>query len=148
KAWRGGVCLAAALACWAPSAFAEIAIPMTYLRQEVELPPVLSNLDPIPEDRGVAGAEVALTDTKTTGSFMRHDYSLAVVSVEPGGDSLDAARKALAHSKIIFIDGSPKEILSIADLPEARDALLVNVSSGARGVRDADCRANVLHTMA
>lgn len=148
KAWRGGVCLAVALACWAPLASAEIAIPMTYLRQEVEPPPVLSNLDPIPEDRGIAGAEVALTDTKTTGSFMGHDYSLALVSIEPGGDLLDAARKALASSKIIFIDGSPEEILSIADLPEARDALLFNVSSGARNLRDADCRANVLHTMA
>jgi ABC transporter substrate binding protein (PQQ-dependent alcohol dehydrogenase system) len=145
---RRGLSLAAAIFCLASSAAAEIAIPMTYLRQEVAAPPVLSNLDPIPEDRGLAGAEVALTDTKTTGSFMGHAYSLAVVSVEPGGDFLDAARKVLAASKILFIDATPEGMLAIADLPEAKGALLFNVASGARRLRDADCRANLLHTMA
>lgn len=145
---RGGFCLAAAIVCLASPAVAEIAIPMVYLRQEAEAPPVLSNLDPIPEDRGIAGADVALTDTKTTGSFMGHDYSLAVISVEPGDDFLDAARKALATSKILFVDSTPDGMLSVADLPEAKDALLFNVASGARRLRDADCRANLLHTMA
>ncbi|MCR6498315.1 ABC transporter substrate-binding protein [Shinella sp. CPCC 101442] len=145
---RWGLCLATVTVCLASPAAAGIAIPMTYLRQEVEAPPVLSNLDPIPEDRGIAGADVALTDTKTTGSFMGHDYSLAVVSVEPGGDFLDAARKALAASKILFVDGTPEGMLAVADLPEAKGALLFNIASGARRLRDADCRANLLHTMA
>lgn len=148
KAGRKGVYLAAALVCWTLPAAAEIAIPMTYLRQEVEMPPVLSNLDPVPEDRGIAGADVALTDTRTTGSFMGHDYSLDLVSIEPGGDFLAAARRILAASKIVFLDAPPEEILAIADLPEARGALLFNVASGARRLRDADCRANLLHTMA
>jgi ABC transporter substrate binding protein (PQQ-dependent alcohol dehydrogenase system) len=145
---RRSLCLAAAFVCCASSAAAAIAIPMAYLRQEMEVPPVLSNLDPIPEDRGIAGAEVALTDTKTTGSFMGHDYSLAVVSVEPGGDFLDAARKALAASKILFLDATPEGMLAVADLPEAEGALLFNVASGERRLRDTDCRANLLHTMA
>lgn len=148
KASRKGLFLAAAALCWASSAAAEISVSMTYLRQEMLAPPVLSNLDPIPEDRGIAGAEVALTDTRTTGSFMGHDYELELLSVEPGGDFLDAARKALATSQILFIDAAPEGILAVADLPEARGALLFNVSSGARRLRDADCRANVLHTMA
>ncbi|MDX3975297.1 ABC transporter substrate-binding protein [Shinella sp.] len=148
KAGRKGVCLAAAFICWASSAAAEIAIPMTYLRQEVEMPPVLSNLDPVPQDRGIAGAEVALTDTETTGSFMGHNYNLDLVSVEPGGDFLAAARKILAASKIIFLDAPPEAILAIADLPEARGVLLFNVASGAKRLRDGDCRANVLHAMA
>lgn len=145
---RRGLCLAAALICCATPAAAEIAIPMIYLRQEVEPPPVLSNLDPIPEDRGIAGAEVALADTKTTGSFMGHVYSLDLVSVEPGGDFLAGARKALGTSKILFLDATPEGMLAVADLPEAKDALLFNVSSGERRLRDADCRANMLHAMA
>lgn len=139
--------LAAAILCSASSAMAEIAVSMTYLRQEIQPPPVLSNLDPIPQDRGIAGAQVALADTKTTGSFMGHDYSLAVVSVEPGGDFLGAARTALATSKILFVDGSPEDILALADLPEAKEALLFNVASGADRLRDVGCRFNVLHTM-
>lgn len=148
KECRKSLWLVAVIFCWASSAMAEIAIPMTYLRQEIQPPPVLSNLDPIPEDRGIAGARVALADTKTTGSFMGHDYSLAVVSVEPGGDFLGAARTALATSKILFVDAPPEEILALADLPQATDALLFNVASGADQLRDVGCRINVLHTMA
>ncbi|MFC3166255.1 ABC transporter substrate-binding protein [Ciceribacter thiooxidans] len=148
NAFRSSLWFAAAIFCWASSAMAEIAIPMAYLRQEIQAPPVLSNLDPIPEDRGIAGAQVALADTKTTGSFMGHDYSLAIASVEPGGDFLGAARAALATSKILFVDAQPQDILAVADLPEAKDALLFNVASGASQLRDVDCRINVLHTMA
>ena len=144
---RFSACLAVCATLVAGPAAAEIAIPMTYLRQEVEAPPVLSNLDPIPEDRGVAGAKVALKDTKTTGKFLGHEYSLDVVSIEPGGDLANAARKALAKSRILFLDAPADALLSIADLPEAKEALLFNVSTGERRLRDADCRANLLHTM-
>ena len=141
-------CVAVAIECFASSAAAEIAIPMTYLRHVVETPPVLSNLDPIPQDRGIAGAEVALTDTKTTGTFLRQNYSLAVVSVEAGGDFPSAARKALATSKILFLEATPEDMLAVADLPEAKNALLFDIASGARRLRDTDCRVNLLHTMA
>lgn len=144
---RSFACLAVCTVLVAGSAAADVAIPMSYVRQEVEAPPVLSNLDPIPEDLGEAGARVALKDTKTTGRFLGHDYRLDIVSVEPGGDLLQAARDALAKSRILFLDAPADALLSIADLPEADDALLFNVSAGERRLRDADCRANLLHTM-
>jgi ABC transporter substrate binding protein (PQQ-dependent alcohol dehydrogenase system) len=131
----------------AAQAHAGLAVPMTYLRQEVAAPPVLSNLDPVPEDRGIAGAELALTDTKTTGSFMGHNYDLDVVSIEPGGSLATAAKKALAGSRILFVDAPAGDILAVADLPEASDALIFNVASAERRLRDADCRANLFHTI-
>lgn len=151
KRGAGAVCLAATLSggglLVSAPAMAEVTIAMTYLRQEVEPPPVLSNLDPIPEDRGIAGAEVALADTKTTGSFLGHDYQLGIVSVEPGGDLAAAAREALAGSRIIFLDAPAEDILKVADMPEAEGALIFNIASGERRLRDGDCRANLLHTM-
>jgi ABC transporter substrate binding protein (PQQ-dependent alcohol dehydrogenase system) len=140
-------CIAAQLALAAGPAAAEIVIPMTYLRQEVEAPPVLSNLDPIPADRGIAGAEVALADIRTTGRFLGHDYRLEIVSVAPGGDLAGAARRALAASPILFLDAPAADILAVSDLPEASDALLFNVASGERRLRDADCRSNLFHTI-
>ncbi|WP_429820517.1 ABC transporter substrate-binding protein [Ensifer sp. B1-9] len=147
-ACRRRLCLAVAIVCFASSAAAEITIPMTYLRQVVKTPPVLSNLDPIPQDRGIAGAQVALTDTKTTGSFLGQNYSLAVVSVEAEGDFPSAARQALATSKILFLEATPENMLAVADLPEAKNALLFDIASGARRLRDTDCRRNLLHTIA
>jgi ABC transporter substrate binding protein (PQQ-dependent alcohol dehydrogenase system) len=136
-----------ALVAVAGPALAELPVPITYLRLEVERPPVLSNLDPVPEDLGLAGAEVALADTLTTGSFMGHAYALTVVSVPPGGDLPAAATEALKTSQLILIDADPAAILSVADLPQAQAALIFNVASGAESLRSADCRANLLHTM-
>lgn len=140
-------CLVTAIVLCAGLARAEIKVPITYLRQEIEAPPVLSNLDPIPEDLGIAGAEVALADVRTTGGFMGHDYTLDVVSVAPGDDVIAAAKAVLAKAQIVLVDAPAADMLAIADLAEAKGALLFNVSSGARPLRDADCRANLLHTM-
>lgn len=127
---------------------AEITIALTYLRHEEKAPPVLSNLDPIPADLGIAGAQVALADTETTGSFLGHYYKLQVVSVAPGGDLAGAAKKALAASSVLLLDASAESVLAVADLPDAKGALIFNVASGERRLRDADCRPNLLHTIA
>lgn len=123
-----------------------LTIPLVYLRAEVDRPPVLSNLDPVPGDLGFAGAEIALADTKTTGQFLGHSYSLTLSSVPPGGDLLAAAQAALATSPFLLIEADPAQLLSIADLPQAQAALLFNVASGAASLRGQDCRANLLHT--
>ncbi|MES2668007.1 MAG: ABC transporter substrate-binding protein [Pseudomonadota bacterium] len=130
----------------ANAALAELPVAITYLRAEVDRPPVLSNLDPVPDDLGIAGARVALADTQTTGSFLGHAYTLSVVSVPPGEDVLAAATAVLQSSRLVLIDAPTDTTLAIADLAQARDALLFNVASGAARLRSADCRANLLHT--
>lgn len=136
-----------ALVCAFGPVRAEVTVAITYLRQEVRAPPVLSNLDPVPQDLGIAGAQVALSDTATTGRFLGHHYDLEVVSVEPGGDLMAAARAALATSAILIIEAPAESIVAVADLPEAVGALIFNVASGERRLRDSDCRANLLHTI-
>jgi ABC transporter substrate binding protein (PQQ-dependent alcohol dehydrogenase system) len=136
----------AALAATTP-AWADLPVAISYLRLEVDRPPVLSNLDPVPEDLGIAGAEIAVADTQTTGRFLGHSYGLTLVSVPTGGDLTAAAREVLKTSALILIDADPAAILAVADLPEAAGALLFNVSSGAEVLRSADCRANLLHTI-
>lgn len=126
---------------------APLEVPILYLRQEVIPPPTLSNLDPVPEDLGLAGAELALEDTRTTGTFLGHDYQLTVVSVAPDGDLAAAARDALAKASLVLIEGTAADVLTVADLPEAQGKLLFNVASGDEALRSEDCRANLLHTL-
>lgn len=132
----------------AGAARADLDIPVTYLRAEQVAPPILSNLDPDPVDLGIAGARTALADTVTTGQFMGHRYALDLRSVEPGGDVLAAARAALAASPFLILDAPAATITAIADLPEAAGALIFNATAPDVALRDADCRANVLHTVA
>jgi ABC transporter substrate binding protein (PQQ-dependent alcohol dehydrogenase system) len=142
-----GALLLAVLA-WAPAAGAEgLPVPVAYLRQQVERPPVLSDLDPIPPDEGLAGAELGRADDATTGRFLGQDYTLAVSDVPPGSDLLAAARAALARSRLLLVDAPAADLLAIADLPEAQGALLFNVAAPEDALRDTECRANVLHTL-
>lgn len=138
---------AAAFLCLALPVRAEISVAVTYLRVVVPAPPTLSNIDPVPEDLGLAGAEVGLADNRTTGGFLGHDYGLEIVSLPDGTDPLPAAREALANSPFLVLDAPAGTLQAIADLPEAREAILFNVSSGAGTLRSEGCRPNLLHTL-
>ncbi len=137
----------AALALASGAAQAEVAISVTYLQQEVERPPVLSNLDPIPEDLGMAGAELGLADNLTTAKFLGHKYDLTVTMVPEGGDWAQAARQALANSPFVILDAPAQAQLEVADLPEAASAVLFNASAPDLSLREAECRVNLLHTL-
>ena len=125
---------------------AQTSVPVSYLREVQPPKAVLSNLDPVPADLGLAGARLGLADNATTGRFLGQDYSLAEIEVPEGGDVLAAARTALSESPFLVIDASDATILAVADLPEAKGALIFNVASGSDALREADCRPNLLHT--
>ncbi|MBV7409218.1 ABC transporter substrate-binding protein [Maritimibacter sp. DP1N21-5] len=125
---------------------ADLVVPVAYLRLEEPPRAVLSNLDAVPEDLGLAGADLGRADNATTGSFMGHDYQLTTVSLPPEGDVVAAARELAAGHRIILADMHAERLLAVADLPELEGALIFNVSSEAPRLRSEDCRANVFHT--
>lgn len=128
-------------------ATAEVSVDIAYLRVETPAPPVLSNLDPEPGDVGLAGAEVGLEDNATTGRFLGQAFSLETVNVAEDSDPLAAAAEILATHRLLLLDAPAETLLAIADLPEAQGALLFNTADPATALRDAQCRANVLHTL-
>ena len=142
---RAGI--ATLLVLSAVAARAEVALHVIYLRQEVEHPPVLSNLDTVPEDLGLSGARLGLEDNRTTGRFLAHDYTMEEVSVQPGGDLIAPAREALSETAMLVLDAPAADVLRVADLPEAQGALIFSISAPEDALRAGDCRANVLHTL-
>jgi ABC transporter substrate binding protein (PQQ-dependent alcohol dehydrogenase system) len=137
----GAMCLTAT-ATWA-----DVSVTVTYLKHMQPRPPVLSNLDPVPEDEGVRGAELGRADNATTGQFLNHVYDLEVVEVPEDGDVIAAARAALAESPYLILDAATIDMQLIADLPEAAGAILFNAASRDVALRDEGCRANLLHTI-
>lgn len=131
----------------ATSAAAEVAVNIHYLKQVLEAPPTLSNLDPIPEDLGMVGAELGLQDNSTTGRFLGQTYELTVTEVYEGEDFTEAVRAALAETDLLVLDAGTDQILQAADLPEAAGALLFNSGSGDAALRGTECRARLLHTL-
>lgn len=136
-----------AVMIWCAAARAEIALDIGYLHVEQPLPPVLSNLDPIPEDIGIAGAQTGLADNNTTGRFLGQTFALSSELVGVDGSALDVAAQMLEQSKYLVLDASEDILLAIADLPQAQDALLFNIGSGSPDLRRESCRANLLHTL-
>lgn len=130
------------------SAQTPVEVGATYLEQEVERPPTLSNLDPVPEDLGRAGAELGLADNETTGRFLGQSYRLTSQVVPVDGDWVAAATAALAESKLLVVNAPAEALLALADLPEAADALIFNAGAPDRRLRDDACRSNLLHTLA
>lgn len=136
-----------AVALFGQSAFADTVLNVGYLHVEVPRAPTLSNLDPIPENNGLAGAQTGLKDNQTTGKFLGQTYTLKQASVPEGDDPLTTAKDMLAASPFLILDAPADVLLAIADLPEAQEAILFNASSGAVALRDDACRANLLHSL-
>ncbi|SHE62325.1 ABC transporter, substrate binding protein, PQQ-dependent alcohol dehydrogenase system [Litoreibacter ascidiaceicola] len=140
------IILTTALLC-GQGATADVALDVGYLSVEAHRPPTLSNLDPVPANLGLAGAQTGLQDNLTTGKFLGHGYSLIEVQVSVGEDPLEPARDLLQSTSFILLDAPAETLAAIADLPEAQGAILFNTSAGELSLRDTECRANLLHSL-
>ena len=131
---------------WASFATAEVTLNIGYLAVEQPRAAVLSNLDPIPDDNGLAGAQTALQDNLVTGRFLGHGYEMTEAVVPEGDDPLASAKALLAATRFLVVDAPAEVLVQIADLPEAQGAMIFNTSSGDVALRDDACRANLFHT--
>lgn len=130
---------------WAGAASA-LDIDISFIRMKPEPVATLSNLDPIPENLAIKGAELAIKDNATTGRFLKHNYSLEIHDLSVGDDLIGVTLDALSDRRILIADVPAEELLRIADLPEAEGALIINATAEDNILRDSECRANVLHT--
>jgi len=127
---------------------AAVDVQVLYLEQAVPRPPILSVLDTAPDDLGLAGAETGLAENTATGRFLGHDYTLERVILGEDDDIAAAARTALdAGHRLIVANLPAAALLTLADLPEAQGALIVNGAAPDDALRREECRANLLHTL-
>lgn len=107
----------------------------------------LSVLDVPPRDDGVAGAEVAIADNNTTGSFLGQKFILDVTEVKPDEDVVPAFRQMVERGdRYVLADLSAQQLLSIADIARDNGVLIFNVGATDDVLREEKCRINVLHT--
>lgn len=138
------------LAAWLPSgsAFAQTKLELVWLTQEKKVEAALSNLDAVPEDEGVQGARLAVTDNNTTGLFTGQNFSLKEVVVHLNDDPLlqfeTLAKEGYRH----FITDLPADKLSqLGNHPLATEVLIYNVSASDDSLRGVGCRSNFLHIL-
>ena len=126
-------------------------IDVLYIEQQVERPPVLSNLVSWPDDEGLQGALLGIDDNNTTGKFLGQNHTLSTLIFEPGHDELDRIAKikeALAGGPHLVVANLPAKLLmQVTELAAAQNDLFFNAQAQTNKLRQADCRANVLHTI-
>ncbi len=122
-------------------------IPVLYLKQLRNKNPPLSLLDIAPPDDGIAGAKLGIADNNTTGKFVNQNFALDVLASAKIDELLAAAtEKVAAGTSFILADLEAADLLKLADALAGKEAIILNVGSADDGLREENCRANVLHT--
>lgn len=107
----------------------------------------LSILDVPPRDEGVAGADVAIADNNTTGSFLGQKFALDVTEVKPDADVVPVFEEMVAKGdRYVLADISAQQLLAIADIARDNGVLIFNIGAPDDILREEECRVNVFHT--
>ena len=86
---------AAGLVTQSQAADAPLQVQIGYLGYRPDPGPLLSNVIAEPTDAGLRGAELAITDSNSTGRFLNHSYSLVSASVDSPEALLDRRKVAV-----------------------------------------------------
>lgn len=123
-----------------------VTVRIGYLGKKYEEPLPLSLVDKVLSDNGVQGARIGINYNQTTGNLLGHAYRLEEAIVDPEEDVRERAKALLADGIVlILVDLEPDDLLAVADLPEARKAVLFNIRSSDDNLRGSNCRKNVFH---
>ena len=123
-------------------------ISVVYLGKAYPEPEPLSLMQTIPNDNGVAGAKLATQEINTTGKFLGRQYVLDIKVLPAGGDLIAQAKEVLATKPAMIVaDLAPSDLLAVADLPDAADAIILDARTIDDNTRQENCRQNVFHLL-
>jgi len=106
----------------------------------------LSLVEQPAENDGVAGARLAIEDNNTTGKFLNQRFTLEERRIREGEDPVQAATALAEKNGFIIADLPADALLKVSDALRDRGTLLFNAGAIDERLREADCRANVIHT--
>ena len=130
----------------APTEPASLTTTIVYLTKDYQEPPPLSLVDKEVKDKGIQGARIALEEDNRTGRLLGQHYDLLEALLPPDGSPVEKAKELLGQGHgVIVADLEAADLLAVADLPEAKDALIFDVRTSDDALRQEQCRANVFH---
>jgi ABC transporter substrate binding protein (PQQ-dependent alcohol dehydrogenase system) len=105
----------------------------------------LSLVEQPADNDGIAGARLAIEDDNTTGKFLNQHFTLEEVRLKDGDEVAKAALALAGHNGFIIADLPADALLKAADALRDRGTVLFNAGAIDDRLREADCRANVIH---
>ncbi len=123
-------------------------IPIGYLALQQERTLPHSFLDQPPADEGIQGARLGLADDRTTGRFTGQEFELTERLAPDEAGVLDGFRTlSTAGVRFVVTDLPAALLIRLADLPEAKDMVLLDATATDDALRGALCRRNLLHLL-
>ncbi|NYE28745.1 ABC transporter substrate binding protein (PQQ-dependent alcohol dehydrogenase system) [Rhodanobacter sp. K2T2] len=118
-----------------------------YLGKAYREPAPLSLLKPaVIPDEGLAGVRLGTNYNNQAGKFLDLKYVLDETMLPEDGDVVAAAKKMLAAGEhLIIADLKAPDLLAVADLPEAKNAIILNIRARDDVLRQTQCRVDVFH---
>jgi ABC transporter substrate binding protein (PQQ-dependent alcohol dehydrogenase system) len=132
----------------APAAAPTLGPPMriVYLGKEYPEPLPLSYAEKPITDKGIQGARLSIKEANQAGNFVGHSFEFEEVILPEDGDVVAAAKEILKDGPTFIIaDLQTADLIAVADLPEAKDSIIMNIRSSATALRQELCRVNVFH---
>ena len=130
------------------AARAQSVITIDYFTLDEAVPAPSTMLDPPPLDTGLRGAELAVSDTNTTGRFTGQVFKMQRFSErDPAKLGQDFLRAVAAGDRLFIADVPADLLLTFADTKGASDRVILDATSSDDRLRGADCRANTLHLL-
>jgi ABC transporter substrate binding protein (PQQ-dependent alcohol dehydrogenase system) len=130
----------------APAEAPSVEARIHYLGKLYSEPPPLSLLDKILTDEGVQGARVAVKENNMTGRLIGQHHELIEHRIPAEADVVAKAKDiAAAGAELIILDLEANDLLAVADLPEMKDRVLLNIRLSDDELRMEQCRSNVFH---
>jgi ABC transporter substrate binding protein (PQQ-dependent alcohol dehydrogenase system) len=121
-------------------------VTIVYLGKRYDEPLPLSYAEKPIFDKGIQGARLIIKEANQAGRFVGNSFQLVEAIIPPDGDIVAKAKEILAKGDAFIIaDLEPKDLIAVADLPEAKNSILVNIRASDDSLRQEQCRPNVFH---
>ncbi len=123
-------------------------IKISYITQEKKVPAALSNLDDFIQNKGLMGANIAVSDNNTTGQFTGQKFVLNSIIAPVGADVVQLFKQQVSEDTPFIITNLPAQTLKkLADLDESQNKLFFDASTLSDALRNEQCRDNILHIL-
>ena len=103
-------------------------MPITYLGKQYPEPLPLSYAEKPITDKGIQGARLSIKEANQAGNFVGHSFELKEAILPADGDIVAKAKEILKDGPTFIIaDLEAADLLAVADLPEAKNSVIMNI---------------------
>jgi hypothetical protein len=111
-------------------------VPIVYLGKAYEEPLPLSYAEKPIFDKGIQGARLIIKEANQAGRFVGYAFELVEAIVPANADVVAKAKEILSKGNAFIIaDLEAKDLVAVADLPEAQNSIIVNIRANDEALR-------------